>query len=171
MKKLGMIVVIAVMLLCGCSGNMKAGKAYLNEEKYAEAKEAFEKEIQAEKHLKEAHYGLGMACFELKEYELAVENLEKAVLFGMKRDAVFCSFLGASYMETERYDQAILEYKNAIADEDITEELKQEARYNMIIAYEKNGDWDSAKKELKKYTKDYPDDTRIKRDADFLETR
>ena len=171
MKKVGIIFVIAVMFLCGCSGNMKAGKAYLNEEKYAEAKAAFEKEVQAEKHLKEAYYGLGMACFELEEYEAAVGNFEKAVLFGMKRDPVFCSFLAGSYMETERYEAAILEYKNAIFDEDITEELKQEARYNMIIAYEKIGDWDKAKKELKNYTKDYPDDMRIKRDADFLETR
>ena len=171
MKKIGIIFVVAVLLLCGCSGNMKEGKAFLEEGKYVEAKEAFKKEIEEEKHLKDAYYGFGIACFELEEYEEAVESFEKAILFGAKEDAVFHSFLGASYMETERYEKAIHEYQEALADENITEELKQEARYNLIIAYEKSGDWDNAKKELKGYTKDYPEDTRIKRDADFLETR
>ena len=171
MKKIGIVFVIIAMLLCGCNGNIKDGKAFLEGEQYEEAKEAFGKEIQEERHLKEAFYGYGIACFELEEYEEAVESFEKAIQFGAEQDAVFHSFLGASYLETERFDKAIQEYKEALVDENITAELKQEVRYNLIVAYEKNADWDLAKKELKDYKEDYPDDTRIKRDADFLETR
>lgn len=171
MKKIGMIVILVGVILCGCASNMKQGREFLEEAKYEDAKVAFDKEIQEEKHLDQAHYGKGIACFELKEYEEAVENFETAILFGVEEDAVFHGFLAASYMETERYDSAIEAYKNALAYEEITKELKQEARYNLIVAYEKIGDWDSAKKELKSYVKDYPEDTRIKRDADFMETR
>lgn len=171
MKKIGMIIILVGVMLCGCAGNIKEGRTLLEEAKYEEAKVIFEKEIQEEKHLDEAHYGKGIACFELKEYEEAVENFEKAVLFGVEKDAVFYSFLGASYMETGRYEDAIRQYKDALALEDDGTELVQETRYNLIVAYEKNGDWDAAKKELKSYVKDYPEDTRIKRDAEFLETR
>ena len=171
MKKIGIIVILVGVMLCGCTGNIKQGRTFLEEEKYKEAKTTFDKDIQAEKHLGEAYYGKGIACFELKEYEEAVENFETAVLFGVEEDAVFHSFLAAAYMATERYESAIKAYRNALAYEEITAELKQEGRYNLIVAYEKMGDWESAKKELKSYVKDYPDDTRIKRDADFMETR
>lgn len=171
MKKIRMIIILVGVMLCGCAGNIKEGRVLLEEGKYQEAKVTFEKEIQEEKHLDEAYYGKGIACFELKEYEEAVENFETAVLFGVDEDSVFHGFLAASYMETERYDDAIEAYRNSLAYEDITPELKQEARYNLIVAYEKVGDWDNAKKELKSYEKDYPEDTRIKRDADFMETR
>ena len=171
MKKIGMIIILIGVMLCGCAGNIKEGRALLDEAKYQEAKAIFEKEIQEEKHLDEAYYGKGIACFELEEYEEAVESFETAVLFGVDEDAVFHGFLAASYMATERYDSAIEAYGNALAYEEITPELKQEVRYNLIVAYEKVGDWDNAKKELKSYQKDYPEDTRIKRDADFMETR
>ncbi len=172
MKKLRMITIIAIVaVLCGCAGNVKEGKALLEESKYEEARACFEKDIEKGKNLDKANYGKGIACFELQEYETAIECFKAAAKEGTKEDAVFCDFLGACYIETEQYKEAIDVYKKALDDEKITDELKQETRYNLIVAYEKSGDWDAAKKEMKKYVKDYPDDTRVKREAEFLETR
>ncbi len=172
MKKLRIITVIAIaIVLCGCAGNVKEGKAFLEEEKYEEARACFEKDIEKGKNLDKAYYGKGIACFELEEYETAMECLKEAAKEGTKEDSVFCDFLGACYIETEQYKEAIEVYKKALEDEKISEELKQETRYNLIVAYEKSGDWDAAKKEMKNYEKDYPEDTRLKRESDFLETR
>ena len=163
--------ILISILLCGCSGNVKNGKAFLEEAKYEEAKECFEKDIEKGKHLDKANYGKGIACFELGEYEIAITCLNEAAKEGIKQDAVFYDFLGACYIETEQYKEAVEIYKKALDDEKITDELKQETRYNLIVSYEKSGDWENAKKEMNKYVKDYPDDARVKREAEFLETR
>ena len=49
--------------------------------------------------------------------------------------------------------------------------MKQEMRFNEIAAYEKTGDYESARTKLKEYVEDYPDDERAAKEAEFLETR
>lgn len=170
MKKIFVMLVLS-MLLCGCAGNVKDGVAFLEEEKYEEAKAAFQKDVEKKKNLDEAYHGMGIACFELEEYETAAESLELALEHKAEDTAIICSLLGASYIETGEYEKALDVYERALADEDITDELQQEIQFNLIAVYENLGNWDAAKKQMEQYVKKYPDDTRVEKEADFLETR
>ena len=51
------------------------------------------------------------------------------------------------------------------------EELTQAMRFNSIFAYEKLGDVETAKRLVKEYTADYPEDESAAKEAQFLETR
>ena len=85
--------------------------------------------------------------------------------------AVIFSLLGASYLETEQYEKSLDAYECSLACEDLTEELKQEIQYNLIAVYEKMANWDAAKKQMDKYVETYPEDSRVEKEAEFLETR
>ena len=170
MKKIAGIIVILLMLT-GCSGNIKDGVAMLQEEKYEEAMKAFEKDIQKERNLDEAYRGLGISYFELENYEEAVRAFELALQNETKETSTLFSFLGASYLETGEYEKALDAYERALACKDISEELTQEVQFNLIAVYEHMANWDAAKKQMDKYRKAYPDDSRIEKEAEFLETR
>lgn len=170
MKKIvGLFVIL--LILTGCAGNIKDGVALLEEGKYEAAVEAFEKDIKKERNLDEAYRGLGIAYFELEDYTAAVEAFEMAVKHETKETAVFYSLLGASYLETEEYDKSLDAYERALACADLTEELDQEIQFNLIAVYENMANWDAAKKQMDKYVKKYPDDSRVEKEAEFLETR
>ena len=47
----------------------------------------------------------------------------------------------------------------------------QEMKYNEIVAYEQLSKWENARTKLKEYVKDYPDDERGTKEAEFLETQ
>lgn len=170
MKKIvGLFVLL--LILTGCAGNIKDGVALLEEGKYEAALEAFEKDIKKERNLDEAYRGLGIACFELEDYTTAVEAFEMAVKHKTKETAVFYSLLGASYLETEEYDKALDAYERALVCADLTDELEQEIQFNLIAVYENMANWDAAKKQMDQYVKKYPDDSRVEKEAEFLETR
>jgi len=167
------IIGLYVVLLCltGCAGNIKDGVALLEEGKYEAAVESFEKDVKKERNLDEAYRGLGIAYFELEDYEAAVEAFELAVKNETEETAIFCSFLGASYLETEDYDKALDIYERGLACKDLTDELEQEIQFNLIAVYENMGNWEAAKKQMNKYVEKYPDDSRVEKEAEFLETR
>lgn len=169
MKKI--VILITLLLLTGCAGSMKNGVELLEAGKYDAAVEVFQKDIKKKRNLDEAYRGLGIAYFELEDYEAAVEAFELALEHETKETAVFCSFLGASYLETEDYDKALDVYERGLACKDLTEELEQEIQYNLIAVYERMGNWDAAKKQMDKYVKKYPNDSRVEKEAEFLETR
>ncbi|MBP3462029.1 MAG: tetratricopeptide repeat protein [Tyzzerella sp.] len=169
MKKI--VILITLLLLTGCAGSMKNGVELLEAGKYDAAVEVFQKDIKKKRNLDEAYRGLGIAYFELEDYEAAVEAFELALEHETKETAVFCSFLGASYLETEDYDKALDVYERGLACKDLTEELEQEIQFNLIAVYERMGNWDAAKKQMDKYVKKYPNDSRVEKEAEFLETR
>ena len=74
-------------------------------------------------------------------------------------------------MEVEEYDKALDIYEKGLTANGLTEELEQEIQYNLIAVYEKMANWDAAKKQMDKYVKKYPDDKRVEKEAEFLETR
>ena len=49
--------------------------------------------------------------------------------------------------------------------------MKKEMKYNIIVAYEKMEDWESAEVKLEEYLESYPNDKAAKKEAEFLETR
>lgn len=170
MKKIvGLLTLL--LLVTGCAGNIKDGVALLEEGKYEAAVEAFEKDVKKERNLDEAYRGLGIAYFELEDYEAAIEAFEFAKEHGAEETATFCSFLGASYLETKDYDKALDAYERSLACKDLTEELEQEIQFNLIAVYENMGNWKAAKKQMDQYVEKYPDDTRVEKEAEFLETR
>lgn len=170
MKKI-VVLFILVLLLTGCAGNIKDGVALLEEGKHEQAVVAFQREVEKGRNLDEAYRGLGIAYFELENYEAAVEAFELALKHDTKETAVLCAFLGASYLETAEYDKALDAYEHGLAREDLTEELEQEIQFNLIAVYENMGNWDAAKKQMKKYMEKYPEDSRVEKEAEFLETR
>lgn len=171
MKKIVLGMIVFVLLLTGCTNNIEDGVLLLEEAKYEEAIKVFDKDIERGKKLDEAYRGVGLAYFELEEYDKAVDALKKALKNGAEETATICGVLGACYMKQELYDEALAVYKKALKKEDITDKLKQEIEYNLIAVYEYTYDWEAAKKQAEKYVENYPDDARIEKEAEFLETR
>lgn len=170
MKKIIGLVALLLMIT-GCADNIKDGVTLLEEKKYEEAVDTFQKDVEKKRNLDEAYRGLGMAYFELEDYGASVEAFELALKHGTDKTAVLYGFLGAGYLQTEKYDRALDTYERALSMEDLTEELKQEIQFNLIAVYEKMSNWDAAKKQMDAYVKQYPNDTRIEKEAEFLETR
>lgn len=171
MKRTMIIILSLLFCLTGCVANIKDGVALLQEKEYEQAKEAFQMDIRDERNLADAYHGKGLACFELQEYEEALEAFESALEHGAEETSSLCAFLGACHMENEEYDRALDAYEKALQKENITAELKQEIEFNLIALHENMGNWDEAKKQMDHYVEEYPDDTRVEKEAEFLETR
>ena len=77
--------------------------------------------------------------------------------------------IGESLMNTGEYQVAIGYFEAALKAEEVPNE--QQLRKNTIIAYERMGDFDNAKKLMAEYIKDYPEDEAAIKDNTFLETR
>lgn len=162
--------VISCMLM-GCKANIKDGITYLEEEKYEEAIECFEKDIAEKQNLGDAYRGMGIAQYELEDYEAAIDSFENALKNEAEETATVYSLMGASSLQIEDYEAALDYYKKALKMEDCTQELKQEILFNEIAIYQELGDWDTLKEKVKVYVGKYPEDDRIDKTVEFLETR
>jgi len=170
MKRI-IIILTLLLFLTGCANNIEDGVSYLENGKYEEAIATFQKDIKKKKNLDEAYRGQGIAYFELGNYEKAVSSFKLALDNEAKDTATIYSFLGACYMELEEYDLALDSYEHALAKQDLNTEMKQEIQFNLIAVYEKMCNWDAAKKQMETYVELYPDDSRVEKEAEFLETR
>ena len=47
----------------------------------------------------------------------------------------------------------------------------QEMKFNRIVCYEKQQDWENAKSAVSEYVNQYPDDKDAEKEMEFLETR
>lgn len=172
MKKFRLAVLILMTgLLAGCANHMKDGLAYLQEEKYEEAITCFQNEIAEEKNLEEAYRGVGIACFELGDYEAAIEAFENALANEAEETASIYQMLGVSYLQLDEYEKSLENYKKALEMEDCTAEMCQEILFNEIAIYQLQSDWDALKEKVPAYVAAYPDDDRMDKTAEFLETR
>lgn len=165
------VVLTVVFALVGCTNNIESGLGALEVEDYNKAVTYFQSEIERGKNLDEAYRGLAIGYFELEEYENAIEAFELALKNETEETATLYAMMGACYIEMGEDEKALDIYTKALAIGDITEELEQEIQYNLIAVYENMADWDAAKKQMEKYEKAYPDDSRVDKEADFLETR
>ena len=171
MKKIGLILIACMLLLTGCKGNIKDGVAFLEAEQYEDALEVFGEDIDKKKNLDEAYHGMGIAYFELGQYEDALEAFELAIKHEAEETPVMCAFMGACYLEQGELSEALDVYERALAKKEISKELKQEIEFNLIGIYEGMGNWEAAKTQMERYVQAYPEDTRVDKEADFLETR
>lgn len=166
-----MVLCLGTVLMMGCASNISKGLEMLNEEKYEEAIPYFEKDIEKGKNLGEAYRGLGLARYELGEYEAAVEALEKASENKTEKNATFYSLMADSYLQVGEYERALAYYSKASNREDLTPELKQENAFNEIAIYQELGEWDIVKEKAGAYVTEYPDDERMDKTMEFLKTR
>lgn len=171
MRKISFAIIAVMLFVCGCTDYIENGTNHLNKGNYEKAIQAFQKEIDDEDNLDQAYRGMGIAQYELGNYELALEAFDGALKNKAAETAELCAIMGACYMKIENFEKAIEVYEKALAKKGISKELKQEVQYNMIAAYEFMGNWDMAKTMMETYVEQYPDDTRVDKEADFLETR
>ena len=170
MKKI-IILVAMLIFLTGCGRNIKNGATLLEEGKYEEAISTFQKDIKRKKNLDQAYRGVAIAYFELGNYKEALQAFELALDNQTTETATLCSMMAVCYIETEEYNLAIDWYEKALSKDDISKEQEQEIQYNLIAIYEKMENWEAAKTQMEKYIELYPDDSRVKKEADFLKTR
>ncbi len=170
-KSLGIVLMVVALLAVGCASNIKDGTSYLEKGQYEKAIACFEKDIQKGKHLDEAYRGLGIAKYESEAYPEALEAFEKAIAEGTEKTATLYGLIAACHMQMEEYEAALEAYGQLLKMDDCTNELRQEARFNEIAACQQLGDWELAKEKVASYVADYPDDSRMDKTAEFLETR
>lgn len=171
MRKSIIGIMILTMLLCGCSSHLEDGVLLLEEGKYEEAITSFEAQIEKEKQLDEAYRGIAIANYELGNYEVVVENFEKALENEAKETVAMYHLMASACMECEDFENAIKYYDKVLAMEDCTDEIKKEILFNKISIYEGWADWESAKEAVNTYLELYPDDERVIKEAEFLQTR
>ena len=165
-------VLLLMILLTGCGKNpYKEGMEQLEAGQYKEAEVNFKKAVEKEKNLADSCRGLGIACFEKKDYEGARKALKQALKEGTEKTGTIYNLLGACELELGNYEEALSCYEKGLEAEGNSKALKQEMEYNAIVACEGMEDWEQAKERLAKYTDKYPKDEEAKKEAEFLETR
>ena len=180
--------VFAAALVCalaagaagGCANPDKEGAQALEEGNYEEAVEQFQQAAKSSDtgEAAEGYRGLGMAYYEMEDYEPALEAFRQAADGGAQQTIQTYNLMGICAMQTGDYGAA-LEYiqaglalaDSATGDEVPHPDLVKEMKYNEIICYEEQADWENAKAKASEYLSEYPDDEEVQRESQFLETR
>ena len=172
MRKYNITIILAFcMLFTGCADPVEDGTSLLEEGKYEEAREKFETAIEKEKNLGEAYLGLGICSWEAEDYEAAKKHLGLALENGAKESGTLYHLLGQCEMEMECPEKAVYYFENGQELSGAGKELLKEMAYNLVVAYEKAGDYQTAKKKLESYLKANPDDKKALKEQEFLNTQ
>lgn len=180
--------VFAAALVCalaagmsgGCANPDKEGTTALEEGDYEEAVTQFLQAAESSnsEEAAEGYRGLGMAYYEMGDYESALDAFRKASDGGARQTIQTYNLMGICAMQTGDYEAA-LEYiqaglalaESASGDEVPHQDLVREMKYNEIICYEEQADWENARTKASEYLSEYPDDEEVQRESQFLETR
>ena len=172
------ILVALCMTVTGCAGSVKKGTKYLEEKDYKNAEVEFQDAVDKKKNLGEAYRGLGLCYWEQKKYEKAEKALEKALKNGTEETAtlyntnLFFSPEGELCdLELDKPEKAVYYFENGQELSGAGKELLKEMAYNLVVAYEKAGDYQSAKEKLDSYLKANPDDKKALKEQEFLNTQ
>lgn len=167
----GAALLLAVSLT-GCLVNpYEDGMEALENGQFKEAAEEFQQAVEKGQSKADSYRGLGIALWESEDYEGAKAAFENAVKEGGEKTGILCHFLGSCELRSGNFKEAIAYFEEGIKDERVSDEVRQEMRFNCIAAYEKLGDMDTAKSLLTEYVKDYPEDEAAVKEAQFWETR
>lgn len=142
------------------------GHIYLLLGDYDKAKVELELAIEKESDL--ASLYMGQLCEAQGESDRAVQYFE-AYAKDHQEDAGAMSELGDIAMAKGDYTGAVSYYTMGLALQDPVNE--QTMRRNLIIAYERSGDFAAAKSAMAEYVQDYPTDEEAARENAFLMTR
>lgn len=167
-----LIFLLLGMALVGCGKHeYRQGVKQLEKGKYEEAVSHFEKAVEKEANVGDSYRGIGIARWELEDFEGSGDAFLKALENGSEETGTIYNFLGACMMKLDRPSEAASYYEQGILQEGCSEEMLREMRFNMIAAYEAQGDYESAKAKLAEYVAAWPDDAQAVKEAEFLETR
>lgn len=184
-SKILAVTLITASFLTGCAGHyIKEGTKLMGEEKYAEAITAFEKSVEKDDNTAEAYRGIGIANYEQQNYKEAAEAFQKVLDNDGEATPVLYNLIGVCAMKQDdiagaagAFEQGITLAEKEGSSQDTSDEKEdysetlQEMRFNQIVCYEKQADWENAKTKMAEYTQDYPDDQKAAREAEFLSTR
>ncbi|MCD8130122.1 MAG: tetratricopeptide repeat protein [Lachnospiraceae bacterium] len=110
---------------------------------------------------------LAMSYEALGDYNYAANVYISGLELG--ESAVLYNQLGLCQLKRGLYEEALEAFTQGLACNDTS--LRQNLRYNQIVAYEMLGDFDTAKELMESYVSDYPGDEEALREALFLESR
>lgn len=181
-KRWIMILTVSVMaagVTAGCGNLQKSGVEALEKGEYEEALADFREMTEnGGDEAAEGYRGLGMAYYEMEDYENALESFRNAADGGAEQTIQTYNLMGICAMQTDDYKSALEYIQSGLAltgtsdgDDKADEELIQEMKYNEIICYEQQADWENAKQKATEYLEAYPDDEAVKKETEFLETR
>jgi len=162
---------VLVLSLTGCSNAVEEGTKLLEEGDYKAAQEEFQKSVDQEKDLGEAYRGLGICYFEQKEYGEAAKAFGMALDQGAEETATVYNMLGICAMETGSPEKAVYYFENGQNFPDAGQALLKEMSFNLVCAYEKTGDYVSAREKLEIYVGLYPEDENAAKELEFLDTQ
>ena len=151
----------AGLLLTACGNPSEKGVEYLEKGEYDQAVEQFEQAIEKNKNTGDAWRGIGIAKWEQKDYKGARNAFRKALY----------NLIGNCDLKLGKAKEALNYYNLGLEQDDVSKKMKKEMKYNIIVAYEKMEDWESAEVKLEEYLESYPNDKAAKKEAEFLETR
>jgi tetratricopeptide (TPR) repeat protein len=83
--------------------------------------------------------------------------------------AALYNSLGICYMSQEKYSEAASAFQSGI---DLgSSDYLQELKFNQIVANEYLGEFETAKSLIEEYIQSYPDDSKAKKEYEFLKSR
>ena len=163
---------ICIFILTACGKReYREGVEYLKNGDYTAAIEQFEQAVDEQRNVGDSWCGIALAKWEMDDYEGTVEAFEKALENGSEETGVMYDMLGGCKMKLGDYAGAIENYEKGSQREDCIEEMLQEMKFNIIAAYEKLEDWETARAKLAEYVTQYPDDAQAAKEAEFFSTR
>ncbi len=133
--------------------------------KYNEAVAALEK-VDRKSYADAALY-LGMSYEALGDYNYAASVYNSGI--ADSTNPAFYNQLGLCQMKRGAYSEALDAFQKGLACEDTS--VQQSLRFNEAVAYEYLADFQTARKLLESYLKDYPNDAEAQREYRFLQTR
>ncbi len=146
---------------------LNLSKTYYYMEQYEVAISGF-KELKDK--LPEAYYFLGDCYYQKKEYKKAIENFEQALDKNMEQDkGLIYNQIGNCYLALEKYETALSYFKQGQELENTI--WTKPLMYNQIIALEKQQKYAEALESCKDYLAQYPEDEKVLKEKQFLETR
>lgn len=164
----------------GCSSLQKSGTEALETGEYEEALADFQEMTQSGDRGDAAagYRGLGMTYYEMEDYENALESFRNAADSGAEQTIQMYNLMGICAMRTEDYESALEYIQSGLALTSTSDGadqadagLVQEMKYNEIVCYERQADWENAKRKVTEYLEEYPNDESVQKEAEFLETR
>lgn len=169
------IITMLLILVCfaGCTRKspLESGMTALQNGEYEEAEKNFKEAIERDILPGDAYRGIGIIRWEEEDYEKARDAFQLALENDAEKTATLYNFLGTCELRLGNAKAAVNDYNLGIGCEDASDEMLQEMKYNMIVAYEQLGEWDTVRVKTKEYAEAYPDDERMAKEAEFFETQ
>lgn len=162
---LGMEYVESAMKNQGTMSDYDKGRMLYHTEQYNQAVAALENVDK--KDYPDAALYLGMSYEAMGDYNYAA-SVYNSTIANSTNPALY-NQLGLCQMKRGAFQEALTAFQAGLECEDTS--LRQSLRFNEAIAYEYLADFETARKLLTAYLKDYPNDAEAQREMQFLETR